>query len=281
MRDHHIGVFRANLKQNIQDLSGRPVIVYEYPLSERIRTWLRLEDLFEKAAYFMRADDARSHHAALLAIFELADVMSRPELRSELLQELERQKQAFEPLKGNPAVDGRRLDQVLEAITGALAELHLDSGKLGQHIRDNDWLCSIKSRTGIPGGACGFDLPSYHFWLSQPASRRRGDLSAWLAPLNTIGKSVSLVLRLLREGGSAANYMAQSGMFQLSLGGRVAQLLRVGVSAELPCVPEVSANKYAVNLRFVSAGTSQKPRIYEQDVPFELVFCTFSGSTQA
>lgn len=253
------------------------MIVYEYPLNERIRTWLRLEDLFGKTAFFVRAGDPRSHHAALLAIFELVDVMGRPELRSELIQELERQKVSLEPLRGNPAVDIDRLDQLMARIAATLAELHGQSGKLGQHIRDNDWLTGVKSRTGIPGGACGFDLPGYHYWLNQPAPQREADLATWLAPMLSIRKGVDLILELLRESGSMGRYVASGGVFQLMLGGRVIQLLRVGLDAQSQCVPEVSANKYAVNLRFVTVEKQQKSRTYEQDVPFDMVFCSLIG----
>lgn len=253
------------------------MIVYEYPLNERIRTWLRLEDLFDKAAFFIAAGDARSHHAGLLALFELVDVMTRPELRSELIQELDRQKLSLEPLRSNPAVDPDRLDQLLGRIAAALTELHGQTGKLGQHIRDNDWLSGIKSRTGIPGGACGFDLPGYHYWLNAPAEARAADLRQWLAPLLPVRSGVELILDLLRGSGSRNRYTAEGGVFQLMLGGRVVQLLRVGLDEEWPCVPEVSANKYAVNLRFTKVEKSQKARTFDQDVPFELVFCSLIG----
>ncbi|MFZ5484252.1 MAG: cell division protein ZapD [Pseudomonadota bacterium] len=258
------------------------MIVYEYPLNERIRTWLRLEDLFDKALFFLRAGDPRSHHAGLLAIFELVDVMARPELRSELLQELERQKSALDALRSNPAVDTERLALILERLGGVLAELHGQTGKLGQHIRDNEWLSGVKSRTGIPGGVCGFDLPGYHHWLNAPREDRAADLSQWLGPLLPIRKGVELVLELLRESSGKCRYVAVGGVFQLMLGGRVVQLLRVSLDNQWPCVPEVSANKYAVNLRFVSLDRQQKSRTYEQDVEFEMVFCSLIGSaTQA
>ncbi len=255
------------------------MIVYEYPLNERIRTWLRLEDLFDKAAFFVAAQDSRSHHASLLAIFELVDVMTRSELRSELLQELERQKHSLEPLRDNPAVDPERLDGLLNRLSAALRDLHGQSGKLGQHIRDNDWLSGIKGRTGIPGGVCGFDLPGYHYWLNAPAAIREADLQQWLAPMLPIRSGVNLILQLLRDSGGLNRYVAEAGVFQLMLGGRVVQLLRVGLDDQWACVPEVSANKYAVNLRFVGVEKSQKSKTFEQDVGFEMVFCSLIGSS--
>lgn len=253
------------------------MITFEFPLNERVRTWLRLEDLFDKALFFIRAGDVRSHHAALLAIFELVDVMARPELKSETIQELERQKLALDALRGNPAVDGQRLQDLLSRMSGILQQLHGLSGKLGQHVRDNDWLAGIKSRTSIPGGACSFDLPGYHAWLGGTSESRSADLMDWLAPMQPIQDAVALVLRLMRESGSAGHHVASRGMLQLMMGGRTAQLLRIDLDCALPCAPEVSANKYAVNIRFTVVEKTQKPRTCDQDVPFDLTFCTLGG----
>jgi cell division protein ZapD len=54
---------------------------------------------------------------------------------------------------------------------------------------------------------------------------------------------------------------------------RVAHMLCLKVDESLPCVPEISANKYALNIRFVISGSRQKTKIYEKDVEFELTFC--------
>lgn len=248
-----------------------PVTVYEFPLNERIRTWLRLEDLFGKALYFVRGGDARAHHAALLALFELTDVTGRPEMKSELIQELDRQKTSLEDLRSNPAVDGDRLDAVLGRITTALAGLHAMSGKIGQHVRDNEWLAGIKGRAGIPGGTCSFDLPAYHYWLNLPEADRGDDLMEWLGPLLPLNNAVDVVLRLLRDSGQRSRHSASQGLFQLMLGGRGAHLLRL--SLDSACAPEVSANKYAVNIRFLIPDQSQKPRPCDRDIDFELTFC--------
>lgn len=247
--------------------------IYEFPLNERIRIWLRLADLFDKALFFCRSTESFCHHAGLLAIFEIVDVLARSEIKTELLQELERQKQGLEALRANPKVDSRRLDEILSQVGEAQSTLLSMTGKMGQHIRDNEWLASIKGRACIPGGACSFDLPVYHFWLSRPAEARHADLMTWLSPILPVKQSVDLVLKLLRESGHVSEHVAVQGQFQLMLGGRTAQMLRIIVQAD--CAPEVSANKYAVNVRFMLPDTAQKPHVCEEDVPFELVFCNF------
>src|SRR6185369_14756328 len=88
-----------------------PLIVYEYPLTERIRTLLRLEDLFERARHFLSLDDPLEHHAALLTLFEILEVASRADLKSDLLQELERQKQVLLSFRNNPDVEQETLSE--------------------------------------------------------------------------------------------------------------------------------------------------------------------------
>ena len=53
------------------------MICYEHPLNERIRTLLRLEDLFDKIIFLIDKDDAIEHHSALVTLFEILDVASR------------------------------------------------------------------------------------------------------------------------------------------------------------------------------------------------------------
>ena len=61
------------------------MISYEYPLNERIRTLLRLEDLFDKVMHFVRADGSLEHHVALVTLFEILEVASRADLKANAL----------------------------------------------------------------------------------------------------------------------------------------------------------------------------------------------------
>ena len=133
---------------------------------------------------------------------------------------------------------------------------------------------AIKHRTGIPGGACEFDLPSYHYWLHRPSEVRTGQLAAWTGPLYPLRDGSAIILRILRESGRPQAVNAPQGMFQQMLGGKTAQMLRLRLDPAAPCVPEISANKYVLNIRFIAQnGEDPRPRTADWDVAFELTFC--------
>ena len=247
---------------------------YEHPLNERIRTMLRLEDLFEKVEFFADKEDSAEHHSAIVTLFEILDVTSRADIKSELLQELERQRKSLELLRKNPEVSEEALNQVLNDIKIASRGMLNMAGKVGEHLRENEWLMGIKQRVGISGGACEFDLPSYHYWLHLDPALCRENLNEWITPLLPIRDSSRIVLRLLRNNGKSFQYTTNRGKFQQEGQGCAAHMLRIKVDKELPCVPEISANKYALTIRFVTAGSGQKTKAYENEVEFELSFCT-------
>ena len=250
------------------------MIRYEHPLNERIRTLMRLEDLFARAHHFAAHDDAPEHHAALLALFEITDVAARADLKTDLLQELERQKQVLGPLRSNPEIDQQALSKLLADMDQVNASLLAQAGKIGMHLRESEWLMAIKQRAAIPGGVCEFDLPAYHYWLHQDPAARRRDLAAWIEPFEPIRIGAEIVLRLLRENSRGSRHTAYRGVFQLMLTTtKVAQLLRLTMRRELPCVPEISANKYALNIRFIGVSGMDRGNVIGEDVEFELAFC--------
>lgn len=250
------------------------MIQYEYPLSERIRTLLRLEALFERFDAYVASTDAHAHHAALLTLFELAEVAARADLKSDLLQELDRQKAVLTALRGNPNVQSTTLEQVLAAIEAAHHGIYQMPGKVGQHLRDDEWLMAIKQRAAIPGGMCEFDLPSYHYWLHKTAAARETQLQRWLAPFSSMRAAVDIVLGLLRDSGRPELQHAHNGSYQRMLESRNPQLIRVTLVDELPCVPEISANKYMLNIRFMQMDAAAIRSCTAQSLEFELTFCT-------
>jgi len=250
------------------------VISYEFPINEKIRTLLRLEDLYIRTISFASRDQPIDHHMALLGIFEIMEVASRADLKSDLLQELERQRQALIVLRNNPHISEDALERVLTEIESTHARLLSMTGKLGQYLRENEWLMAIKQRISIPGGVCEFDLPSYHYWRTQSSERRKLDIERWLSPLLPIKHGLDIVLKLLRDSAKSSHFIAKAGSFQQMSGGKTVQLLKVSLNDDLPAVPELSANRYAINIRFIVPSTSgDRAKVVDSDVQFTLSYC--------
>jgi cell division protein ZapD len=250
-------------------------ILYEYPFTERIRTLLRLEDLFDKLVFWCDQSHHHAHHAALMTLFEILEVTSRSDLKGELLQELERHRQSLLQLRNNPQVSEQALAEVLAEVDAMQAQLNANPGRAGQYLRDNEWLMSIRSRAIIPGGTCEFDLPSYHAWLMRDIGGRQQDLEGWVRPLMPFRQALAIVLRLLRETAHRSQQVAAAGSYQQMLQGRTWSLLQVRVAADGGAVPEISANKYMLWIRFTAQDRDLRPRAVERDVPFELSLCAF------
>ncbi len=247
---------------------------YDYPFNERIRTFLRLEDLFVKVLFNISSNHEFNHHNALSAIFQILDVIDRAELKADLLQELDRQRNMMTGLFGNPNIAENLLEEILQDIQKTSIELRSNTNKLGQSLRDNEWLMSIKQRSVIPGGLCEFDIPSYHHWLGLGDERRKEDLNHWLISLLPIYDAIKIILHILRGSGKTTPLLATNGSYQQMLGGaKPAQMLRIELEKGVNYYPEVSANKYAISIRFISLSPSEKPRQIEADVSFNLTLC--------
>lgn len=249
------------------------MITYEYPLNERIRTLLRLEDLFERTLHFINGSSPQEHHVALITLFEILEVAGRADLKFDLVQELERQRQILLSFRNNPQISEDALSGALYEIEQASSGLLAMQGKIGQYLRENEWLMSIKNRAAIPGGVCEFDLPGYHYWLHRDAEFRQEALSNWIKPMLPISQGIAIVLRLLRSSGHPDTQLAKRGVFQLMLGGRTAQMLRLSVNDGDHYIPEISANKYAINIRFTDPESDLRPKQAEADISFGLTFC--------
>jgi cell division protein ZapD len=256
---------------------GLGVIHYEYPFNERIRTLLRLEDLFDRAISFTARESASDHDVAVRTLLDILDVAARADLKMDLIQELERQRQVLVAYRNNPNISESALSSVIQEVEVVSASLLSMAGKFGQPLRENEWLMAVKGRISIPGGLCEFDLPGYHFWLHRNVDRRRQNLQEWFQPLKPVHDALGIILRLLRSSGVAKEFLANNGQYhQAMTNGAGMQMALVSVDETQMFVPEVSANRFALNIRFVSAEQNAESRSKptQTTVPFRLTLCS-------
>ncbi|MDO5625162.1 MAG: cell division protein ZapD [Pseudomonadota bacterium] len=250
------------------------MILYEYPFNERIRTYLRLEHLFNRLGQLMPRDGAVDHHYALLTIFEVMDVTSRADLKSDVLKDLDKQKAHFAAYRGNPGISEASLDAVLSRLDDCFAQLSAQHGKPGHDLLDDDWLMGIRGRAAIPGGTCAFDLPAYHAWQHHQAAARRADIQRWVTSLVPMAQAVALLMQLLRDSGKAQKVVATAGQYQRTLPqGRSFQLLRLHIDPSLGLVPEISGNRLMLAVRLVRHEADGKLHPAHEEASFELALC--------
>lgn len=251
------------------------MIVYEYPFNESIRTMLRLEHLFQRLDQLLPRETALDHHYALATLFEIMDVASRADLKSDLLQDLERQRGLLTSFWGNPSISEVALDAAIHRVEQCHQRLAAVQGKAGQQLAGNEWLMSIRSRISIPGGTCSFDLPAYFVWQQEPALRRRTDLLRWISTLHPVADALEVSLGLLREGGATQQVKARIGQYQQQLGAnsRSYQLARLKLDPAWKLVPEISGNRLMLSIRLMRADNEGRLKAIIDDVPLDLTLC--------
>ncbi len=250
------------------------LVLYEYPFNESIRTMLRLEHLFDRLGQLIVRETPVDHHYALSTLFEIIDVASRADLKSDLLKDLGAQRTQLNSYRGNPSISEDVLNEVIGKIDHAFNGLNQLQGKAGHGLTTNEWLMSVRSRISIPGGTCEFDLPAYYAWQQHPAQRRRADLMHWAETLMPLAEALNVLLSLLRDSGVAQKVVAAGGQFQQTLpAGRSYQLLRLRINPDLHLVPEISGHRLMVSVRFMQQDSEGRLKPRAADTTFELTLC--------
>ena len=251
-------------------------LVFEQPLNERMRNLLRLEHLFELIKNrSLDSINSWDYRDILEALLEINDLLSRSDFKTELIKELERHSTMLSSLENNPAVDQSRLKKLNSEICELSVELKSNAYQPGNTLRSDELVTSFKQRTNIPGGACNFDLPRFHYWLNQSSSKKQDDLNQWSTDIQPIKKSTYLALDMIRNSSHPTKEKAESGFFQQAIESNTpCQLIRVLLPTATRYYPEISGGKHRFTIRFMEdKNTSDRPSQTESDVEFELHCC--------
>ncbi|VAW84264.1 Cell division protein ZapD [hydrothermal vent metagenome] len=251
------------------------MVYYEQPLNERVRTLLRLELLFQQSDHFLAGHTCWDSRGALSALIDILEVLNRADLKTEYIKEMERQSNALARLNKQPGVDEKQLDTILQQLERYSDQLLGISGVLGQELRQNELINTIKQRSTIAGGTCDFDLPMLHHWLERAVENRQYDLKTWHQLLRPVRYANDLLIKLIRESTSPQHKMADKGFFQQALdSNHHYQMIRIGVDSNDNAFPEVSGGRHRFTIRFMTASITSRPQQVSKDVNFQL---TLSG----
>lgn len=251
-------------------------LVFEQPLNERMRTFLRLDFLYNQALYHNETASQWGSRAALASLIDILSITTRGDVRSDVLKELEGQLSSLSEFQSNPRVDAQRLKTLTANLTRLRGDLMSAGSAFLQPLRDSEFLNAIKHRIPIPGGTCEFDLPDYYFWLNQPDEARMRTFSQWLALLRPLCDGIAELLWLTRQNGRSRQEIARGGTFTLTFDrDNPLQLLRIALPASAGLYPEISGSHHRCNVRFLAwSGITTRPTQAQADVPFLLTCCS-------
>jgi cell division protein ZapD len=248
---------------------------YEQPLSERMRTFMRLEFLYQQLLYNAELDSDWSTRAAITNLLDIVAILSRGDVRSDVLKELDQRIDGLRRFQSEPEVDTARLQSLVANLEASRQDLQDIGNHFLQPLKDNEFLSAIKHRSAIPGGTCEFDLPEYSHWLRQPYERRQQDFLRWHALIRPVCDAVVELLWLIREVAAPADKKAINGMYQHSVQRSAScQLLRVQLPPGSALFPEISGSHHRFTIRFLEWSSIEKRAVQTgHDVDFRLSIC--------
>ena len=250
-------------------------LIFEQPLNERMRTFLRLDFLYNQALYHNEKASQWGSRAAVGSLIDILAITTRSDVRSEVLKEIERHLAQLAEFEHKSGVDGSRLRALINNLSRLRSALSAAGGAFVQPLRDSEFLAAIKHRSAIPGGTCEFDLPDYFFWLNQDAGSRTQAFNEWLALLRPLCDAVAEVLWLTRQNGRSRRETAVGGTFAINFERDTPlQLLRICVPADSGIYPEISGSHHRCSVRFLRwNGLASRPSQAEGDIAFQLITC--------
>mgnify|MGYP002846758734 FL=1 len=253
----------------MNNLSDNQVSIYEEPVQEKIRKFIKIEFLFNKLFYFKHKENKHDNYIALLALCELYEILSRSDIKSELIREIENQNHYFKKIKEIPEANSEKLSSVLEKQKVLLQLIHGIESNYLEYL-ENDILFKTIAKNSINP----LQPTSVEFWLSRDIVLRENQINLWTEPLLFIKKSVDFILDVIRKSGRFEDKLAEKGFFIEKLDPKKNILLiRITLTSDLYYYPQISVGKQRLNIMFMSKDDKNNLISHKEDVTFILTTC--------
>ena len=245
-------------------------VLYEHPLNERIRNYLKLEQLFSHAQSCHAEQIQQNYQVFFNAIFSILDTLERNDIRGELIKDLERLEHLLIAWSKSPQIDASALEESLKQVVSCTCILR-GNVMPWNALKNDKLLSSIKQRFAIQGGSSTFDLPQLQFWINQSTNSISNQINYWLSSLSTLSSAIDLVLKFLRQKSEFATIETESGFYQDN--GEGLLLLRMKLPQNVNYYPTVSGNRFRYSIRFMLPCEQSGRRYSNQPTKFELARC--------
>ena len=251
--------------------------LYEFPLRDSTRVFMRLEVLDRQLECISRHGSAELNRTTAHAVLGALDLVFREDLRAHLLQQIHRLQHNYEALRAREDIRQENLTAMLEELGQFREELGRLNANAARTLRFDPLISALRQRDSITDAAMAIDVPMYQWWLHAGADHCRRDFERWVEAFRPLMDANRKILEMLRQRGEYRYCEASQGSFAASIArDQELWMVRVGVRREIPCFPQVSGtwDSGRIHLRFLQTPAGENAgELYQTDFGFTLAVC--------
>lgn len=252
-------------------------ILYEFPLRDSTRLFLRLEVFDQQMRHALSHRGAERNRAGVHAVLGALDLVFREDLRAHMLQQIYHLQRNYEILRAREDIRQDGLQAILAELEQFRKELAQLKSNDVRTLRFDPLISDLRQRDSVTDAAMAVDLPMYQWWLNAGTDRRQENIQRWIESFQPLMEANRKFLTLLRQRGEYRDCEAKQGRFTASITlGHELWMVRIAVPADTPCFPQVSgaADSGKVHLRFLGTPSGKDAvEPYRADFSFELAVC--------
>ena len=251
-----------------------PRIIYEFPITSRMRSFLRFEYLIDRIEELI--SNRGNPVETIRMLHHLLELARQNDVKSELLRHIRWQEQELQKFSDSSPVNQEKLTEVVREKQETIRNLDDLNLPLSDYM-NNHFLSSIKLRLGVPGGTCNFDLPQLQAWLHFEDEEKIREFEDWFEPFRRLREALKSTLSLTRMGAEFSTETAENGCYISDLPPHKQPwcMLRIGSNTSPKIYPEVSTGPRNFTIYFLEIGKlATRPCPARHNITFDLARCT-------
>tara|TARA_Y100000768_G_scaffold84092_1_gene60095 strand:- start:386 stop:1147 length:762 start_codon:yes stop_codon:yes gene_type:complete len=251
----------------MSSLSDPHAAIYEEPMDERIRKFLKLENFFLKLKYHKDIDTTYDSYASLHNLILIYNTLSRVEVKSELIREIDFQKMRYAEYIKLDNSDKTKLNSIMEKQDVILNNLHsLKPNYLNALNNDELFQFCVKHHNNLSS--------EIDYWLTRDHNMRLNQINLWLEKIKPIEHSVYFCLDILRRSSETNEICAKNGFHLIKIDQeKKIRLLRVTMQTDNYYFPRISLGPQRATVSFMIMNEDNKFVQIKENITFVLDQC--------
>ena len=248
--------------------------IYELPLNERLRTFMRIEFLYSRLKYFVsNLNDSWQTRTVIHTLLEIYSILSRTDVRREVLADLDRYIMQMQRFQSAPDADNDMVNNVLEDLDSIKNQVVDIGTDYLLKLREDEFIASLLHRHTLPGGKAEFDMPKYKFFLESDKKNVAVQINSWIDIIRPICEGIDKLMWIIRESNEPISTVAVGGQYNHQIESRTQiSLVRI-ITNDTNVYPEISGGRHLIAVRFFSHNEDEGYIQFEDNVEFKISLC--------